>query len=313
MMSIEENPVYKKGLEKLAFIKRIPQYAQKSDEWLEQRKTKLTSSDAATALGLNPYQKPIELLFSKNHAGKPFVGNIATLHGQKYETEAANLYEALMGKTNYEYGLISFDSIKEIRKETPLTKWLKEHPEIDTSFIAGSPDGIAIDKRGLEELIMVEIKAPMRRKIEFGHVPEHYMPQVQLNMAILDLEKADFIEYGPINTVANPSQRPILNIVRVHIDYNWLIEAVTKLHAFWTEVVYWSKMGIINHPEYNKYAYVSGLSVKKTIKEAKEAKDLENGIVKKKSIKKLKSSSSGSGSDNDNNDEKITFNMFRSF
>lgn len=307
-MSIEETPTYKNGLEKLAFIKRIPQYPQKSEEWLNQRKTKLTSSDAATALGLNPYQKPIELLFSKNNAGKPFNGNEASFHGQKYETEAANLYEALMGKTNYEYGLISFNSMKPIRKENKLTLWLKEHPEIDTSFIAGSPDGVSIDKRGLEDLIMVEIKCPLRRKIEFGRVPEHYMPQVQLNMAILDLEKADFIEYAPINTRANPTTRPIFNIVRVHIDYDWLINAITKLHTFWSEVLYWSVNGITSHPEYNKYAYESGptgyQSVKKTLKISKM---LSDDVTTSKKVKKTSSNSS----DDDDKSTKITCDMFR--
>jgi len=312
MDQIEENPIYKKGLEKLAFIKRIPQHPQKSNEWLEQRKKKLTSSDAATALGLNPYQKPIELLFSKNNAGKPFIGNTSTLFGQKYETEAANLYEALMGKINYEYGLISFDSIKEIRRETPLTRWLREHPEIKTDWCAGSPDGIAIDKRGLEDLIMVEIKCPMRRKIEFGKVPEHYMPQVQLNMAILDLDKADFIEYGPINTVANQTHRPIINIVRVHIDYEWLFSALIKINEFWSEVLYWSEKGIINHPEYNKYAYVSGLSVKKSLKDVKDLQDIENGLVKKIRTKKSSASSGSSDEENKTNKTKVTFDMFRS-
>ena len=300
-MSIEENPIYKKGLEKLSFIKRIPQHAQKSNEWLEQRKTKLTSSDAATALGQNPYQKPIELLFSKNNAGKPFTGNPSTLFGQKYETEAANLYEALMGKTNYEYGLITFDSIKEIRKESPLTKWLREHPEIDTSYCAGSPDGIAIDKKGLEDLIMIEIKCPMRRKIKFGHIPEHYVAQVQLNMAILDIDKADFIEYGPINTIANPTKIPIINIVRIHINYEWLFDALTKLNEFWKQVLYYQDIGIINHPEYNKYAYVSGLSIKKSLS--------DKSLSKKPSNKKiLDSSESGSSSGSENY---ITVDMFR--
>ena len=39
----------------------------------------------------------------------------------------------------------------------------------------------------------------MMRAID-GSVPEHYMPQLQLCMDILDLEEADFIQYKPAET-----------------------------------------------------------------------------------------------------------------
>ena len=61
--------------------------------------------------------------------------------------------------------------------------------------MAGSPDGIAEDVRGLEELILLEVKCPYRRKIVFGKVPDNYYPQIQLNMAIMGINKADYIEY----------------------------------------------------------------------------------------------------------------------
>jgi len=261
-----------KGSVKLDFIRNIPQYVQKSQEWLNQRKGKLTSSDVATALGLNPYQKPIELLFSKNHAGKPFTGNIATLYGQHYESEAAAMYEALMGKENHEFGLISFNDLEPIRKKSKLTEWLLEHPEIDTNWISGSPDGLSIDKDGFEDLILIEIKSPMRRKIEFGKIPVYYLPQVMMNMTIFDIDVGDFIEYVPINTGPHFLEKPQINIVRVHMDYDWLFNALPILDKFWKEVLYWREKGIINHPEYLKYGYENGISIRSRLKQ--EKKDL---------------------------------------
>src|SRR5690348_9715116 len=100
----------------LQFLKSIPQYDQRTNEWFEQRKNKLTSSDAATALGINPYKKAVELLFEKC-IGRTFTGNENTLHGQKYEDEAIQKYSELMLKENHTFGLISFSDLDPTRSD----------------------------------------------------------------------------------------------------------------------------------------------------------------------------------------------------
>jgi putative phage-type endonuclease len=211
--------------EHLDFILNIPQYEQRTPEWFEQRRHRLTSSDAATALGINPYKKPVELLFEKCGCGRPFTGNEATLHGQKYEDECINKYCHVLGKTNVNVGMISFGDLDPIRKN-------KKYNNKRYHFLGGSADGIAIDVHDIELMVMLEAKCPMRRKIKHGHVPEHYYPQVQLNMFILDLEIADFIEYIP-NNYGKMENFPILE-------------------SFWNEVVEWRKKDITTHPEYQK-------------------------------------------------------------
>ena len=82
---------------KIENLVKIPQHEQRSPEWFAQRFTKLTSSDAATVLGTSPYGKPYELLFKKcGYDPKPFVSNVATLHGQKWEDTAIELYLSLI-------------------------------------------------------------------------------------------------------------------------------------------------------------------------------------------------------------------------
>jgi hypothetical protein len=76
------------------------------------------------------------------------------------------------------------------------------------------------------------------------------MPQVQLNMFILDLEIADFIEYIP---GIYPGTNQEINIVRVHRDDNWFEENGPKLRKFWDEVLEWRQKDITTHPEYLKY------------------------------------------------------------
>ena len=152
---------------KLELLYNIPQHEQRSKEWFDQRKGRLTSSDAATALGLNPYQKPIELLFKKCGIEKPFVGNVATLHGQKYEDEAIDKYCKAMGKKNHDFGLINFDCVDRPHDDHSLVKY----PKGKLYWMAGSTDGIAEDLNNKEDLVVLEVKCPFRRKIIHGHCP----------------------------------------------------------------------------------------------------------------------------------------------
>lgn len=240
--------IFTKGItpkDKLDFISNILQYEQRSEGWYTHRNKFLTSSDLSTVLNLNPYEKPIELLFKKCGTGKPFTGNVATLHGQKHEDPAIDIYCKLMGKTNYNFGLVSFDSMNSIRVKHP------NDIKFNTDWIAGSPDGIAIDNNNKEDLVLLEVKCPYRRKIVHGYVPIYYMSQCQMNMAIFDIDKCDFIEYVP-SSGNNPLE---LNIVRVHRDHKWFEKNAPILEEFWNDTLYWRTQDIKTHPDYEEFAY----------------------------------------------------------
>jgi putative phage-type endonuclease len=215
-------------MEIIETLLKIPQYEQRSPEWFKQRENKLTSSDAATALGINPYQKAYEVLFKKcGHELKPFTGNVATLHGQKYENEAIEKYCQMTNRVNYNFGLISHGEVYKTN---------------DYYWLAGSPDGIAIDKNdNNSKPILLEVKCPYRRVIKMGEIPAYYFPQVQLNMFICNLDVADFIEYRPPNEI---------NIVRVNRDEEWLKENLKKLETFWKEVEFYRLNDIKKHPKF---------------------------------------------------------------
>ena len=145
-------------------------------------------------------------------------------------------YGLAMGKKNHDFGLINYKDVP--RKNQKKFDWL-----------AGSTDGIVTDNHDKEGLIVLEVKCPYYRKVKYGMCPEYYYPQVQLNMAILNIDKADFIEYKPVSKY----QKFQLNIVRIQRDYEWFNENVPKLEKFWNEVLYWREKGIRSHPQYNKY------------------------------------------------------------
>jgi len=188
--------------------------AQKSEEWLSLRGNMLTASDAATAIGKNKYQTPFDLLLKKCGKGEKFTGNEATRHGEKYEDEARILYEERYGEVVHEIGLVP-------------------HPE--HNWLGGSPDGVS------ESGKLIEIKCPMSRKI-LPEVPEHYMPQLQLCMEILDLEEADFIQYKPAEfNWPRPEEFVVVNVKR---DREWFKTYLPVMREFWDKVLYHREHGI---------------------------------------------------------------------
>lgn len=181
---------------------------QRSREWLALRNKMLTASDAATALGENPYEKPSALVVRKCGFGPKFEGNDATRHGEKYEPIARDLYMEKTGEVVHEIGLVQHKEYK----------WL-----------GGSPDGITESGR------LIEIKCPMSRKIK-DEVPGHYMAQLQILMEVLDLEVCDFIQYRP-----EPLEYQVTEVKR---DREWFKDRVDKLESFWMEVLHRREHGL---------------------------------------------------------------------
>ena len=187
--------------------------AQRSQEWLELRGNMLTASDAATAIGVNPYEKPEDLILKKCGHNK-FHGNQATAHGNKYEDEARDKWCAQTGEVCHEIGL----------HPHPVYKWL-----------GGSPDGIT------ESGKLVEIKCPLKRKIT-PEVPVYYMPQLQLLMEILDLEEAVFIQYKPPElTWPSPSEFCVTEVKR---DRQWFQDQLPIMDALWKRVLWHRQNGV---------------------------------------------------------------------
>ena len=188
---------------------------QRSEEWLRLRGNMLTASDAATALGTNPYEKPKDLILKKcGH--KKFDGNQATLHGNKYEEEARDIYCARYGEVAHEIGL-------------------KQHPE--HPWLGGSPDGIT------ESGKLLEIKCPLKREIK-AEVPVYYMPQLQLLMDILDLEECDFIQYKPSEiTWPGPAEFVVVKVFR---DRQWFQDSLPVMKALWDRVIWHREHGCVD-------------------------------------------------------------------
>lgn len=142
---------------------------QRSLGWETKRAKMLTATDIPTILGVNPYQTADELILRKLGKSEKFEGNVFTQWGNMFEDVAMfQVYKKI------------FDITSEI-----IQVGLVDHPSIP--FLGASPDFI------LPQGKIVEIKCPFKRHV-CGIVPEHYYPQVQLQLEVCDLDIADFFE-----------------------------------------------------------------------------------------------------------------------
>lgn len=144
---------------------------QRTDEWLAKRRMHITASQMAAVCNANPYESRSSALKKKTGVQKPFQGNAATEHGNKYEMEAILKYEKVTGAKCLEFGLL--ESLNE-----------------GEDYLAGSPDGITASGR------LIEVKCPLRRK-PTEKIPSYYRFQIQFLMHTLRLPECDFIQYVP--------------------------------------------------------------------------------------------------------------------
>jgi putative phage-type endonuclease len=147
----------------------IPVVEQRSDEWHRLRQNLLTASDLAQALGKGKFGSRADLLKKKVTNESSFNARCPPLKwGTMFEDMVMRCYQQKSGNVPiHNFGL-------------------SPHQEIDC--FGASPDGITALG------VMVEIKAPYKRKIEMGKVPEQYFYQIQGQLSVCKLTKCDYVE-----------------------------------------------------------------------------------------------------------------------
>jgi len=156
-------------------VRRICAYPQRTPEWFDARKHRITGSVCGAAIGNSPYQKPRDLVFQLMWS--TFKGNKFTDYGTKNEPLAQQAYINIMRKKHgpgFNLGLPGLI----VSRVSP--------------YLAYSADGVAIFTDGNRRLI--EIKCPYKRQ-RYNGIPPMYFCQMQLGMHILRMESCDFIEY----------------------------------------------------------------------------------------------------------------------
>jgi putative phage-type endonuclease len=157
--------------QQLEHLLQLPKIEQRTDVWYAVRKTLITASEFAQALGKGKFGTQKEFYQKKcgHEVDKPFNASLAPLKwGTMFEASACEIYAGRTGQTIHEFGLL-------------------KHPSIQ--FFGASPDGITNNG------IMLEIKCPYQRKIT-GEVPAQYNYQIQGQLSVCQLKECDYVECG---------------------------------------------------------------------------------------------------------------------
>jgi len=199
------------------YLKTVPQYEQRTAPWYERRKTLMTASNAAAALGIKPFASfqgcPRREAIMQIVYGT-FKGNVATRHGQKHEDWVRDRFDEIMGTKTEEYGLLVHSDV---------------HGEGGLNWLGASPDGITHNGA------MVEIKCPYRREIT-DEVPHHYLPQCLVQMEVCDLPICYFVEWQP--AWLNKDGVEVFSIKTVERDPAWFEKNKPLLKSFYDELMY---------------------------------------------------------------------------
>jgi len=230
---------------------------QRSTEWFEARRHKLTGSNIGAALGVNPWNTPDDLIRSmvREYHGAPpeFKSNVATEYGQLHEPLAQMDYQSRTGNFVEECGFFV-------------------HPEHD--WLGASPDGLIGDDG------LIEIKCPfgLRNKtgadLVFKTAEEqpHYYAQAQIEMACTGRSWCHFFQWTKNRT----------RIERVDFDPDWFNNALPTLRAFYDR--YLSEMDNPTHLE-EKEVEINTLGVKSLIDEYDEVcAAIDDATARKKEI-----------------------------
>jgi putative phage-type endonuclease len=173
---------YKKLSDHFNKLQNLPQPAQRSKEWYDYRYNRITASDAAAAIDLNPYEPVESFILKKCDPNFPFLDNATVFHGKKYEPTATMIYEHIYNTRVFEFGALPSDKYK---------------------ILGASPDGISsrftLDNKFSDRLgTMLEIKCPVTREIHttgntVGDIcPFYYYCQVQQQLICCELDVCDF-------------------------------------------------------------------------------------------------------------------------
>jgi putative phage-type endonuclease len=155
--------------EALNGLLQLPLMKQRTEEWFEARKTRLTASDLYDAIkGGNvtiklAKKKANIVVDTINYNAIP-----ALKWGTMFEPMATRCYSQKMNNIAiHDFGLVC---------------------DMENAHFGASPDGI-------NELgIMMEIKCPYSRKIVDGVIPDKYKMQIQGQLAVCKLKECDYIE-----------------------------------------------------------------------------------------------------------------------
>ena len=195
---IEDINTYRLILDNL--IKQ-PLIKQRTTEWFEARKNRLTASDLYDAIKDNKISDSIAKKKAKIVKDNTNYNAIKALKwGTMFEPMATRIYSQINNNIKiYDFGLIC---------------------DPNNEHFGASPDGIT------ELGIMVEIKCPYSRKIINDYIPEKYKLQIHGQLAVCNLKECDYIECKFL--IIEDENVYIEEFNNININHGIIAEYITK-------------------------------------------------------------------------------------
>lgn len=190
---------------------------QRTQEWLDSRKGRITGSRLGAILGISPWQKSSDVLreMVREYHGYPseFKSNIAVDHGVYHETQALLCFQRKTGLIVNDCGFFPYG-------ET----------------MGASPDGITSDDAVFEVKVPFGLRNEKEAKFKTLEEQPHYYAQVQMEMLAAKKSHAYFAQYVP------PKGDPFLehsyipeqmDIQHIKADPDWIDSVLPELSAFY--------------------------------------------------------------------------------
>lgn len=195
---------------------------QRSKEWFQARKNRITGSSVGAILELNPWNTADDVMrrMVREYWDQPseFKGNVATDYGTVNEPNALEDYKLETGNDVQEVGFI-----------------------LHSDWLGASPDGV------IDDNTLLEIKCPYGLRHDtsasFKTIMDqpHYYAQMQIQMYCTGSECCDFYQWSAYSS----------KLERVNIDPEWLDMAIPKLKAFYDKY-------LIERESENAWRYLDG-------------------------------------------------------
>jgi len=172
---------------------------QGTEEWLQMRRKFIGASDAPIVMGVSPWRTPFQLWQEKLGMAPAQEETAAMRRGTELEPKARAAFEA-------ETGIDVFPQVV-------------FHPE--HKFMMASMDGLSLDGQ-----VAVEIKCTSSKYHEMalaGEVPEHYIPQLQHQLACLGIPMLYYFSFDGYNGA----------VVEVKRDDCYIETLIKEESGFW--------------------------------------------------------------------------------
>lgn len=243
-----------------------PHMEQRSDEWFLARQTAITASDIGAACGVSKWASPAKVALkkieTKPEAPRSSIADAAMAHGVKYEDAAAHRFEQDTGEVVIDVGCLVHHSIYRMRPaHMSSLEWFRaihndvapegisdeQWSEIERlRWLKGSPDGVCLSGA------VIEIKCPASG-FEYGSmIPEAYIYQLKLNMAVVGADRGYFIRYvPPVGMLVEKYE-----CVTITLEHGWFDHVLKQARPVWDWVLHYRSFKALHPDMATKYVQV---------------------------------------------------------